>query len=273
MSAPGDPSRCALTQYARMRRAPSRSTVTRNRTFCASVFDESTSSTPTMRSPSPMSSSASVEPIGVEHRVECRRNRRLHGAERYRPRRASSSRVRPRPDRTESDDAPSTGVEMVEERATGALEGLALSSRSRTASRLRSAPRCSVTSAPTSSRWSRPAVTLRGGGARVGSDAAVDEPGGRFLYLNTGKASVVVPDGAEGAARLAELASDCDVVVTDRREHLVTGGGRDGDHRGGDHAVRAQRAVRRLPRPPSRAFHAGGRGIDPAERRGLEALS
>ena len=60
-----------------------RSTVTRNRTFCASVFEESTSSTPTMRSPSPMSSSASAEPLRVEYRVERRRNGRLHGAERY----------------------------------------------------------------------------------------------------------------------------------------------------------------------------------------------
>ena len=54
-------------------------------------------------------------------------------------------------------------------------------------------------------------------------DAAPDEPGGRFLYLNTGKASVVVPDGADGATRLRELASECDVVVTDRREHLALG--------------------------------------------------
>ena len=56
-------------------------------------------------------------------------------------------------------------------------------------------------------------------------DAAADEPGGRFLYLNTGKSSVVVADGADGAARLAELVSDCDVVVTDRREHLSLGEG------------------------------------------------
>ena len=46
--------------------------------------------------------------------------------------------------------------------------------------------------------------------------AAPDEPGGPFLYLNTGKASAVVDDGAAGAHRLCELASACDVVVTDR---------------------------------------------------------
>src|ERR1700730_3314241 len=49
-------------------------------------------------------------------------------------------------------------------------------------------------------------------------DAARGEPGGRFLYLNTGKASVVVPDAPEGAVRLDELASECDVVVTDRSD-------------------------------------------------------
>ena len=30
------------------------------------------------------------------------------------------------------------------------------------------------------------------------ADAAPDEPGGRFLYLNTGKASVIVGDGPSG---------------------------------------------------------------------------
>ena len=48
-------------------------------------------------------------------------------------------------------------------------------------------------------------------------------PGGRFLYLNTSKASVVVPDGPDGAPRLGELASECDVIVTDRPEHLILG--------------------------------------------------
>ncbi len=57
--------------------------------------------------------------------------------------------------------------------------------------------------------------------------AAADQPGGRFLYLNTGKASVVVPDGPEGAQRLGELASECDVVVTDRPDHLSLGDGDD----------------------------------------------
>ena len=45
-------------------------------------------------------------------------------------------------------------------------------------------------------------------------DAAPHEPGGRFLYLNTGKASVVVPDGPEGAERLA-----CARVGVRRRRH------------------------------------------------------
>ena len=57
-------------------------------------------------------------------------------------------------------------------------------------------------------------------------DAAPHEPGGRFLYLNTGKASVVVPNGPEGAERLGVLASECDVVVTDRRG-LISLGERD----------------------------------------------
>ena len=42
-------------------------------------------------------------------------------------------------------------------------------------------------------------------------------------YLNTGKASVVVPDGLEGAQRLGEMASECDVVVTDHPDHLFLG--------------------------------------------------
>ena len=54
-------------------------------------------------------------------------------------------------------------------------------------------------------------------------DAAPDEPGGRFSYLNTGKSSVVVADGPDGARRLDALASECDVVVTDRAEHLALG--------------------------------------------------
>jgi crotonobetainyl-CoA:carnitine CoA-transferase CaiB-like acyl-CoA transferase len=59
-------------------------------------------------------------------------------------------------------------------------------------------------------------------GPRPG-DAAADEPGGRFLYLNTGKASVVVADDPKGERRLDELASESDVVVTDRPEHLSLG--------------------------------------------------
>src|SRR5579863_6898695 len=44
--------------------------------------------------------------------------------------------------------------------------------------------------------------------------ASSDELGGRFVYLNTGKASVVVdPDDTE---RLRSLIDDSDVVITDR---------------------------------------------------------
>src|SRR5215213_4118437 len=65
MSAPGDPSRCAFTQYARVRTTRSAPcTVTWNRTFWASVCDESTSSTATMRSSSSMSSSAWANHVG-----------------------------------------------------------------------------------------------------------------------------------------------------------------------------------------------------------------
>ena len=45
------------------------------------------------------------------------------------------------------------------------------------------------------------------------TDAAPGEPGGRFLYLNTGKASLIVPN--EGLADRRELAAGFDVVVTD----------------------------------------------------------
>ncbi len=56
----------------------------------------------------------------------------------------------------------------------------------------------------------------RGWGPRR-EDAAADQPGGRFLYLNTSKASVVLPQGAEGEELLGHLADDCDVVITDDR--------------------------------------------------------
>src|SRR3954468_6834758 len=47
------------------------------------------------------------------------------------------------------------------------------------------------------------------------ADAPDEEPGGRFVYLNLGKASVVVDDGPGGRDDLRELTSACDVVVTD----------------------------------------------------------
>ena len=53
------------------------------------------------------------------------------------------------------------------------------------------------------------------------ADAAPDEPGGRFLYLNSGKSSVVVGDGPGGREDLRRLAADCDVVVTDRPDHRL----------------------------------------------------
>jgi len=56
------------------------------------------------------------------------------------------------------------------------------------------------------------------------ADAASDEPGARFLYLNTGKASVVVADGDGTATRVGELASDCDVIVTDDPRRLALAG-------------------------------------------------
>ena len=48
------------------------------------------------------------------------------------------------------------------------------------------------------------------------NDAAPSEPGGRFLYLNTGKSSVIVTDEPEGIADFGKLAARCDVVVTDQ---------------------------------------------------------
>src|SRR6516164_393589 len=45
--------------------------------------------------------------------------------------------------------------------------------------------------------------------------AAQDEPGGRFLYLNSGKASVIVPAGRNGDEDREWLAAACDVLVTD----------------------------------------------------------
>ena len=61
---------------------------------------------------------------------------------------------------------------------------------------------------------------LRWSGPRR-ADARDDEPGARFLYLNTGKASVVVPE-EHGAENVAVLASECDVIVTDRPHELAS---------------------------------------------------
>ncbi len=47
------------------------------------------------------------------------------------------------------------------------------------------------------------------------ADAEPDEPGGRFLYLGTGKASVGLDDGPAGIDRLRKLVATADVVVTD----------------------------------------------------------
>ena len=55
------------------------------------------------------------------------------------------------------------------------------------------------------------------------ADAAPDEPGARFLYLNGGKSSLVVGDGPGGLEDLRRLAAKCDIVVTDRPDHLSLG--------------------------------------------------
>ncbi len=93
--------------------------------------------------------------------------------------------------------------------------------------------------------------------------AAADEPGGTFLYLNAGKASVVVDEGPAGRDRLRELGAACDVVVTDRRPADVRAALGDLDQattlvvispfgRTGPYAdFRAQHLV---------VFHAGGEG-------------
>jgi crotonobetainyl-CoA:carnitine CoA-transferase CaiB-like acyl-CoA transferase len=46
-------------------------------------------------------------------------------------------------------------------------------------------------------------------------DSAPGEPGGRFLYLNTGKSSVVISEDEQGFEVLRELAAASDVVITD----------------------------------------------------------
>jgi hypothetical protein len=89
-------------------------------------------------------------------------------------------------------------------------------------------------------------------------DAAPDEPGGRFLYLNTSRASVVVGRTGRQPRRAGV---GCDVVVTDRpgtshwveRRRIVvaiTPFGLTGPYAG----YRAHHLV---------AFHAGGE-VDPA---------
>jgi crotonobetainyl-CoA:carnitine CoA-transferase CaiB-like acyl-CoA transferase len=56
------------------------------------------------------------------------------------------------------------------------------------------------------------------------SDAGPGEPGGRFLYLNAGKASRIVSDEPETFVDPLELAAGFDVVVTDRADwHKLEG--------------------------------------------------
>ena len=197
MSAPGDPSRCAFTQYARVR---ARTVGALDRHPEPHLLRERLRRVDLLDADDAVTVADVVErlgePVGVEHRVECRRNGRLHGAERYR-RDARRRLVFAASDRTESDDAPSTGVDMVEERAAGALEGwrvlevadgLAASFCAKVLGDLGADV---VKVEPAGGHPSRQWGPRR-------PDAAPDEPGGRFLYLNTGKASVVVPDGADG---------------------------------------------------------------------------
>ena len=60
-------------------------------------------------------------------------------------------------------------------------------------------------------------------GAPRRADAAADEPGARFVYVNTGKTSVIVEDGRGGEDDLRHLAAACDIIVTDQPDHLSLG--------------------------------------------------
>ena len=81
------------------------------------------------------------------------------------------------------------------------------------------------------------------------------------------------PTGRRARTRLAELASECDVVVTDRREHLALGDLDDATTVVVITPFGLTGPYAELPRPPSADVPCRRRGIDPAERRGLEALS
>jgi crotonobetainyl-CoA:carnitine CoA-transferase CaiB-like acyl-CoA transferase len=48
------------------------------------------------------------------------------------------------------------------------------------------------------------------------AEAVSTEPGGRFVYLNTGKSSVVLDETPDGQMRIRQLAATCDAVITDR---------------------------------------------------------
>ena len=124
MSVPGDPSRCAFTQYG----ARAACTVALDRHPEPHLLRERLRRVDLLDADDAITVADVVErlgePIGVEYGVECRGNRRLHGAARYR-RDARRRLAFAASDRTEADDAPSTGVDMVEERARGHARGVA----------------------------------------------------------------------------------------------------------------------------------------------------
>ena len=104
-------------------------------------------------------------------------------------------------------------------------------------------------------------------------DAAPDEPGGRFLYLNGGKSSLVVGDGPGGLEDLRRLAAECDIVVTDRPDHLSLGESDETTIMVVDHPVRAHRSVREVSGTPSRVLPRRRRGVDPPQWSGLAIVS
>ena len=245
MSAPGDPSRCAFTQYARV--SP-RTVGALDRHPEPHLLREGLRGVDLLDRDDAVALADVVErlaePLGVEHRVERRRNGSV----------CTERNATAASDRKKSEGAPSTGVDMTEGRAAGALEGWRVLEVADGVAAAFCAKVLGDLGADVVKVEPPGGPRRRGGGVRAATDAARDEPGGRFLYLNTGKASVVVPTVPTACSGSPNCVGQCDVVVTDRprRPRIARRDPAETTIVVAITPVRVDGAVRHVPRPPSR---------------------
>ena len=91
--------------------------------------------------------------------------------------------------------------------------------------------------------------------------------------MNTGKTSVIVEEGPAGEDESRKLAAACDVIVTDRPDHLSLGGADEAMIVVAITPFGLTGPVRGLPRPPPHAVPRRRRGAPAAERRGVAPAS